>query len=156
VPGDPEAGLILPAWRNLLEARWQQRLATVISRSVAYHDAAERSGGGYGAGAQAETQALQQLMQGAVAARRALSDTEEALARLSAGNYGQCEQCPAGIPAALLALEPEARYCGRCVRRPTGNPEPGQLAGMNSQVELKADSVRVGVDCLTSRAGLYG
>jgi hypothetical protein len=63
VPGDPEAGLILPAWRNLLEARWQQRLATVISRSVAYHDAAERSGGGYGAGAQAETQALQQLMQ---------------------------------------------------------------------------------------------
>jgi RNA polymerase-binding transcription factor DksA len=45
----------------------------------------------------------------AVAARRALSDSEEALARLSAGNYGICEQCGSEIPLAELVAEPEVR-----------------------------------------------
>jgi DnaK suppressor protein len=50
----------------------------------------------------------------AVAARRRLEDVEEALARLAAGRFGRCEQCDALIPAGLLALIPEARYCPRC------------------------------------------
>ena len=54
----------------------------------------------------------------------ALSDTEEALARLSAGSYGRCEQCGAEIPVAGLAAEPEARYCGGCV----GQPGEGEVA----------------------------
>jgi DnaK suppressor protein len=102
------SGLALPAWRGLLESRWQRRLAAVIRLSVAYHDASDRP---------AEAAQLRRLMQQAVAARRALSDTEEALARLSAGSYGRCEQCAAAIPVAELAAEPEARYCGNCTQR---------------------------------------
>ena len=48
--------------------------------------------------------------------RRALADTEEALARLSAGRYGWCESCAGAIPAQRLAATPEARYCARCAR----------------------------------------
>jgi RNA polymerase-binding transcription factor DksA len=95
------SGLALPAWRGLLESRWQRRLAAVIRLSVAYHDASDRLDD-------------DRLMREAVAARRALSDTEEALARLSAGNYGRCEQCGTAIPLAELAAEPEARYCRTC------------------------------------------
>jgi RNA polymerase-binding transcription factor DksA len=105
----------LPAWRKLLESRWQRRLADVIRLSVAYHDASERAGGGQ--------RTADTWLSMAVAARRALSETEEALARLSAGDYGKCEQCGARIPVAELAAEPEARYCGRCI----GHPSEGEL-----------------------------
>ncbi|HLI39236.1 MAG TPA: TraR/DksA C4-type zinc finger protein [Streptosporangiaceae bacterium] len=129
--GHPAAALAgraapaLPAWRNLLESRWRQRLDAVIRLSVAYHDAADLSGhdaaglAGSGPGEQAGTRQLRQLMQQAIAARQALAETEEALARLSAGSYGRCEQCRAVIAAARLVLEPEARYCGRCIRQAT-------------------------------------
>src|SRR5215470_16350040 len=50
----------------------------------------------------------------AVAARRALADTEDALARLGSGRYGICEGCAAAIPAWILVVAPEARYCLRC------------------------------------------
>jgi hypothetical protein len=43
-----------------------------------------------------------------------LADVEEALSRLSAGEYGRCEQCGAQIPDRLLATAPEIRYCPRC------------------------------------------
>jgi DnaK suppressor protein len=116
-PEGLEPGLLLPAWRTLLEARWQQRLSTVTRLSVAYHDAAERLDGGHRAGGMAEPSRLRLLMEEAVAARRALCDTEEALARLSAGTYGLCEQCGAAILTARLGREPEARYCEPCVQR---------------------------------------
>jgi RNA polymerase-binding transcription factor DksA len=115
-----EPSLLLPAWRTLLEARWQERLSTVTSLSLAYHDAAERSDGGRRAGDQPESPQLRRLMQEAVAARRALSDTEEALGRLSAGTYGRCEQCTVAIPATRLLQEPETRYCEPCVRQVAG------------------------------------
>jgi RNA polymerase-binding transcription factor DksA len=107
----------------VLEARWQERLSTVTSLSLAYHDAAERLDGGHGAADQPESPQLQRLMRDAVAARRALSDTEEALGRLSAGTYGRCEQCTAAIPATRLLHDPEARYCEPCVQRVAGQPE---------------------------------
>jgi RNA polymerase-binding transcription factor DksA len=103
-----EPELMLPAWRRLLESRWQQRLAAVTSLSLAYHEAEERSGG------QGEAATLRRLRHGAIAARRALFDTEEALARLSSGRYGRCEQCASAISAARLTRDPEARYCARC------------------------------------------
>jgi hypothetical protein len=125
-----------PTWRSLLEARWEERLGTLTELSLAYHDAAARSpsrgiGGISGSRGSrgspgdtgdtgdttetTENRELSRLMREATAARRALRDTEEALARLSAGGYGRCEQCEASIPAATLLLEPEVRYCPECV-----------------------------------------
>ena len=101
-----------PQWRALLEARWQARLEELTELSLAYHAAADAVGGGaVDEPGQRETQALLSL---AVGARRKLEDVEEALGRLAAGRYGRCEQCGAGIPAGLLALIPETRYCPRC------------------------------------------
>ena len=131
-PGGLAPNLILPAWRTVLERRWQQRLSAVARLSVAYHDAAQRWDGDHRAGDQAAPRELRRLMRAAVAARRALSDTEEALARLSAGTYGRCEQCAATIPVSRLALEPESRYCQRCVRRAARAPELVTCRGWRS------------------------
>jgi RNA polymerase-binding transcription factor DksA len=122
-PEDRGPSLLLPAWRTLLETRWQQRLSTVTTLSLAYHDAADRPDGGDRVDGQPGSRELRRLMQEAVAARRALSDTEEALARLSAGTYGRCEQCTAAIPAVRLLQEPEVRYCECCVLQAVGKPE---------------------------------
>ena len=98
-------------WRALLEARWRARLQEVTELALAYHDAAAARQdvcGGDG------TLRLQGLLRRTVASRRALADTEEALARLSAGTYGWCEGCAGAIPAQRLAVTPETRYCARC------------------------------------------
>jgi RNA polymerase-binding transcription factor len=109
-----------PQWRALLEARWQARLEELIELSLAYHAAAETAGGsGVDEPGRAEERAL---LRRAVGARRRLEDVEEALGRLAAGRYGRCEQCGAEIPAGLLALIPETRYCPRC----DAPPGPGQ------------------------------
>ena len=109
-----------PQWRALLEARWQARLEELIELSLAYHVAAAACPDGAGDGSgQPEARAL---LHRAVAARRMLADVEEALGRLAAGRYGRCEQCGAEIPAGLLALIPETRYCPRC----DAPPGPGQ------------------------------
>jgi RNA polymerase-binding transcription factor DksA len=107
--GIPAAGT-LPArtshgWRTLLESRWGERLINVITLSLAYHDTAER---------RPADRRLRRLMRKTVAARRELSDTEDALARLADGRFGTCEQCAAPIPASVLAQVPETRYCGHC------------------------------------------
>ena len=110
-----------PQWRALLEARWQARLEELTELSLAYHAAAEAVGdGAVDEPGPRETQALLSL---AVGARRKLQDVEEALGRLAAGRYGRCEQCRAGIPAGLLALIPETRYCPRC------DAPPGRVPG---------------------------
>ena len=123
--GDREPGMFLPRWRAVLESRWRERLATVTELSLAYHNAAERPPGEHSARGQAGARQLRALMREAVAARRAMSDTEEALARLSAGRFGRCEQCAAGIPAAQLAQVPEGRYCARCAQPRPGAGNPG-------------------------------
>jgi DnaK suppressor protein len=106
---DPEPGG--PRWRALLEERWRDRLQLVTELSLEFHDAAA-SAPAQGAGRPGP--ALQRLMRRAAAARRALADTEEALARLTAGRFGRCEDCAAPISARTLRAEPEARYCARC------------------------------------------
>jgi RNA polymerase-binding transcription factor DksA len=108
-----------PAWRSLLEARWEERLGTLTELSLAYHDAAACSPGQPSPGDASGARELKRLMRETTGARRALRDTEEALARLSAGGYGRCEQCGESIPAATLLLEPEARYCRACVEAAT-------------------------------------
>lgn len=107
-----------PHWRALLEARWQARLTELTERSLAYHAAAEAIVDGR-MDEPAQRQA-QLLMRRAVAARRKLEDVEEALGRLADGRYSRCEQCESAIPAGLLALIPEARYCPRCDTQPGG------------------------------------
>jgi DnaK suppressor protein len=53
-------------------------------------------------------------MRRATAARRELADIDEALARLTVGRFGQCEQCSEPIPQARLLRVPEDRYCPGC------------------------------------------
>jgi DnaK suppressor protein len=107
-PG-PAAGA---RWRALLETRWQARLREVTELALAYHEAAADPGPG--PGGSEPTLRLDRLLRQTVASRRALADTEEALARLSAGSYGWCESCAGAIAAERLAVTPEARYCARC------------------------------------------
>ncbi len=113
---EPATGTRGPHWRALLEARWQARVREVTELSLAYHVAAaavpDRTGDGAG---QPEVQAL---LRRAVAARRKLADVEEALGRLAAGRFGSCEQCGSAIPAGLLAIAPETRYCPHCDAKP--------------------------------------
>jgi RNA polymerase-binding transcription factor DksA len=112
--GRTDAVAVLPmsSWRRVLEKRWQARLLEVTELSVAFYETGERTG--RGAGGTAAGRELRRLQRRTVAARRALADTEEALGRLAAGSYGQCEQCAADIPARWLQSRPEARYCPRC------------------------------------------
>ncbi len=125
----PAAGRA-PRWRSLLEARWHARLQEVTELSVAYHDAA----GAPALHADAEEarpakRQLRRLLRQAVTARRALADTEDALTRLADGRYGRCEHCATALPPGLLALEPESRYCLRCLPERTDEPgHRGQVA----------------------------
>jgi RNA polymerase-binding transcription factor len=101
-----------PVWRALLEAQWRARLQEVTELSLAYHEAAAVTAT-VPPGRPGE-QKLRQLLRRTVAARRALADTDDALGRLASGRYGLCEGCAAPIPAWLLALAPDARFCLRC------------------------------------------
>lgn len=116
--GKSRPAMFLPGWRVVLEHRWRERLATVTELSLAYHSAADRVRDGKADGRDGQAQQLRRLMRQTVMARQALTDTEDALARLSAGRFGQCEQCATMIYAAQLARSPEERYCAQCVPIP--------------------------------------
>jgi RNA polymerase-binding transcription factor DksA len=113
-------------WRTLLEARWQARLQEVTELSLAYHGAAARPDGCGDVPGQQQADLLRRT----VAARRQLADVEEALGRLTAGTFGACEECGSAIPAGLLAVIPEARYCPRCDAGPGSAPAPAQRHAM--------------------------
>ena len=104
-----------PWWRALLEMRWRARLQEVTELALAYHEAAAAADRG-GGDDRLQAQRLRRLQRRTVASRRALADTEEALARLSAGRYGRCENCAGAIGVQRLAAMPETRYCARCAR----------------------------------------
>ena len=104
-----------PRWRALLEMRWRARLQEVTELALAYHEAEAAAGRGGGED-RLLVQRLLRLQRRTVTSRRALADTEEALARLSAGRYGWCESCAGAIPAQRLAATPETHYCARCAR----------------------------------------
>ena len=46
--------------------------------------------------------------------KRSLAVIEEALARITAGTYGQCDECGAEIPEKRLLAVPHAKYCRDC------------------------------------------
>ena len=54
------------------------------------------------------------LLHRAIEARQRLADTEDALGKMAAGDFGRCEECGAFIADALLAAAPESRYCAGC------------------------------------------
>jgi|HubBroStandDraft_2_1064218.scaffolds.fasta_scaffold801029_1 RNA polymerase-binding transcription factor DksA len=98
-----------PRWRALLERRWKDQLQEVTQLSLEFHEA--------GIAVQERrplATSLQQLRRRAVIARRRLADLDDALDRLAAGQYGQCESCAGTIPPELLAQVPEDRYCPQC------------------------------------------
>ena len=97
-----------PRWRAILEARWRDRLQEVTELSLAYHVAVGDSPDG------SADERARQLVRRTVAARQRLADTEDALSRLAAGIFGECEQCGAPIPAVVLFAVPESRYCPDC------------------------------------------
>jgi DnaK suppressor protein len=102
-----ETAIPAVAWRSLLEARWQARLREVTELSLAYHAVAAAT-------ADVRGDAAERLLRRTVAARRRLADVEEALARLTAGSFGRCEQCGSVIPTDDLSAVPETRYCPDC------------------------------------------
>ena len=104
-----------PVWRALLEAQWRARLQEVTELSLAYHDAAAVTAAA--PPSPPGERKLRKLLRRAIAARRALADTDEALSRLASGRYGLCEGCGAAIPAWLLTGTPDARFCPRCQPR---------------------------------------
>ncbi|HTZ92164.1 MAG TPA: TraR/DksA C4-type zinc finger protein [Streptosporangiaceae bacterium] len=107
VPAPRRSQTCVSRWRALLEARWQNRLEELTDLSVAFHDAAPPDGT-----KDAESRRL--LSRRAVVARYALAETDKALHRLAAGEFGRCEDCADDIEAARLLAKPEARYCERC------------------------------------------
>jgi DnaK suppressor protein len=96
-------------WRALLEDRWRERLERVTELSVAYHDASSTT-----RVSRRRTTVLRGLMRRATIARRALADTDAALARLADGRFGRCEQCRGDIEPGRLVRMPEERYCEQC------------------------------------------
>ena len=125
-----------PRWRAILEARWRVRLQKLTELSLAYHAAAAGRSRGQGA---------RRLLRRAVAARRRMADTEDALGRVAAGDFGRCEQCAALIPEMLLAAAPESRYCVRCTAGAAGGAGASSAAGAASAAGGASDSVGAGV-----------
>lgn len=104
-----------PRWRAILEDRWRDRVQEITELSLAYHSAVAGAPDG------SDDKRARRLLRRTVAARRRLADTEDALTRLAAGDFGRCEQCAAPIPVVLLAAAPETRYCPRCAANSVGS-----------------------------------
>lgn len=102
--------------RAQLEYCWRARLERITELSLAYHDAAQRSGQGTSVERSRAARRVRKLARAAAGERQELAEIEAALQRISKGEYGQCEQCRAPISAALLAGRPQARYCDSCGR----------------------------------------
>jgi DnaK suppressor protein len=111
-PRRVSAGLVQR--RSQLESSWRTRLERVTELSLAYHDAAQQARDGAPSARPRAARRARLLARRTVAERQALADIEAALDRLSNGQYGRCEQCREPISAALLARQPQARYCTAC------------------------------------------
>ena len=120
-----------PRWRAVLEARWRDRLQEVTELSLAYHRVAADALDGL------EDKQARRLLRQAIAARRRLADTEEALGRLAAGGFGRCEQCGAVIAEVLLAAAPECRYCADCAAGTVTAGTGAVAAGLPTVVPLQ-------------------
>jgi RNA polymerase-binding transcription factor len=126
--------------RAQLEARWRDRLERVTALSLAFHDAAA-SAADRTARTGAGSSRARQLARQAVAERQALAEIEAALGRLTAGQYGWCEQCGRPLAATLLSSQPEARYCAACATVPAPAPAPITAPATAGRVLTSASAV---------------
>jgi DnaK suppressor protein len=95
-----------PAYRELLEEQWRAQVAEITRLSLDALDCADSEG--------SRTESLHLAAQLIAAARQQLEETEAALRRIDAGNYGVCGNCGHPIPADRLEVLPAARYCVPC------------------------------------------
>jgi DnaK suppressor protein len=100
--------------RAELESRWRQRLERVTELSLAYHEAAQQASQATPPARLRATRRAKLLARRTVTERQALAEIEAALDRIASGQYGRCEQCREPLSAALLARQPQARYCTAC------------------------------------------
>lgn len=127
--------------RAQLEARWRNRLERVTALSLAYHDAAAPVAAGQTSTLDASARRARQLARQAVIERQALAEIEAALARITAGEYGWCEECGRPIESAILAAQPEVRYCPACGRMPLQGQRPGYRGETASELARQRPSV---------------
>ncbi|WP_088285825.1 TraR/DksA C4-type zinc finger protein [Ideonella sp. A 288] len=111
---------LTPAERSQLEARLRERLQSLRARMSTQLDGLSRAeharevllqdgDDGPQRDADREVDFAMTDREGAEFAA-----TEQALARLAAGTYGECADCGADVPYARLALEPQALRCVAC------------------------------------------
>lgn len=95
--------------RDVLEEQWRQQVGDIIDLS---YEALTPPDDEDDDGSRAtELHVTTQLL---AAARQQLVETEDALARLDDGVYGQCADCATPISAERLEILPAARYCVAC------------------------------------------
>ena len=109
-----------PHWRALLEARWQARLRQITELSLAYHDAAAT--GAHQSGGHAAAAKLRDILQRTVAARRALADIEEALARLPAADSAAASSAKTPSPRPAWHAPPRHGTARAAPLRPLTQP----------------------------------
>jgi RNA polymerase-binding transcription factor DksA len=103
---------LLPRLRLALESQRDFR-----TDQLARFNASERSSRP-ASGASQLSPAVQEVQAMVVAgARRALSDIELSLARMRAGNYGQCRECGDDISTSVLLAIPLTTLCLACQRQ---------------------------------------
>jgi DnaK suppressor protein len=112
----PQQSLQVAAVRQRaeLESRWRSRLESVTELSLAYHEAAQQASQAAPPARLRAARRARQLARRTVTERQALAEIEAALDRIASGQYGRCEQCREPLSAALLARQPQARYCTAC------------------------------------------
>jgi RNA polymerase-binding transcription factor len=114
---EPEAE---PLGAERIERELQARLAEVRDRLSGLKRAPER-GSGIGFGKRigdGTNEAIARLNDVGVAdsLEAIAAQLERALAKLSDGTYGSCDDCGAEIPAGRLRIRPESTHCVDCAR----------------------------------------
>jgi RNA polymerase-binding transcription factor DksA len=107
--------------RAQLERCWRDRLDRVTRLSLAYYEAEQLATNGAPPARRRAVRRARQLARRAINERLALAEIEAALDRIARGHYGACEQCREPISAAVLARQPQARFCAACRGSVTGS-----------------------------------
>jgi RNA polymerase-binding transcription factor DksA len=104
----------LSVFRSMLEEQWRHQLGDIVELS---YDALSAVDGRDEVGARTTDQLLNSQL--VAAARQQLQETEDALARLDEGAYGNCGSCGDPVSPARLEILPAARLCVTCQSRRT-------------------------------------
>ncbi|MFP8906635.1 TraR/DksA family transcriptional regulator [Streptomyces atacamensis] len=108
----------LAALREDLEEQRRFRLDQLreFGRHRPVSPSAPRQGPARAGTARADTARAEIDARLAESARMVLADVEAALERMDRGGYGRCLLCSRPIPARMLEIVPQTRYCAHCRR----------------------------------------